>query len=640
MKKHFNFRGYAKRTIKATLNLIFLLSNITVLSRPFACSQKCDITCAKPLSPNSKVHTYINYRSQGANTARELVGWQTEIYRPDTGNCYGVTTFTFEYMQSFKSNQIADNWFGSSCLTFQGSDINPRADYALVAEYFGLSPEFSGTICFNPKIENFIFDWNIFLGLDCWYPGLYFRAHLPLTHSRWSLFDNDNNCCINNCPSSTNTSPLPECLIGTSTTTEPINSIKDAFVCGNPVDGQIFGANQSGCFDCCRMEDTKLADIDLILGWLAYSNNCGHFGIFLQYVAPTGTDYSRNRRNKNFGGTYFTPQIGNGHHNELGGGITCHTMLWDDQKYRSIAFYFEGNVTHMFSNKQCRLFDLCNNGAYSRYILLREFESDGVTPTGKLVRANNTEIVNKTLDIKIDAKVDFSFKFVYCHCGWAFDLGYNIYYHSKETIANKCNLNNNCFNNNYKYGVAGLTGACCFNYDITRPGGICFVDTSTETVNTDIVATVPNANLFDPNTGMVPEADVDTSGSSICLAWNSSSPTPIPPSTLVACDLLTAEDGFRPIQGDLTTPVILGENVINLDSGLSPAVLSNKIFGHLNYMWADKCGWNPFLGIGFEVEFGDNTNNCLTKNNCNNNNNNQIVGLNQWGIWIKGGFSF
>lgn len=625
-----------KQILKLGFNLLLLLS----LSSK---SQTNIINNTGELNTNSQVHTYINYRSQGANTARELVGWQTEIYRP-TYDFYWVTTLTFEYQRSFRNSNIAKDWFGASCLKFQGSEVEDRSTSALVANYFGLNPDFNEKLCFDPKIENFIFDWNVFFGLDPIITGLYFRAHFPFVHAKWTLFSKGNDCFINNCTSQTNTANLDQCFI--SDTTNPgVNSIRQALNPGTPQVGQFFGANKFGGICPNALVENKLADVDLILGLLILNGCCGHLGFYLQYVAPTGTNYNCSYNTVR---PYFWPQIGNGHHNELGAGITSHLMLYDNGFNSSCAVYLEGNVTHMFSNKQCRLFDLCS-GAYTRYMLLREFESDGTTPTGNLIMANNSSFNNRLVDIKIDAKVDFSLKVVYIYCNWALDLGYNIYYHSKEKLDNACKaclVNNNNNNlSNFKYGVAGLTGNCCFNYDLFKPTPeACYVETP-RIGNSGIVATVPNANSFEPNTGMVPEANVDTSGSSICLAYNSTLPEEILPPSTIVCSELTAENGFRPIQGDLNTPTILKNSDLNLNSGLSPAYLTNKFFFHLNYMWC-LCEFDSFIGIGGEVEFAPNNNtNCFsyckatnfTKLNCNKN---YKVGLNQWGIWIKAGLSF
>lgn len=657
---------------KSAFSLMLLLSSVpAVLGQccPTNNTNNCSTSggiCNSNLNKNSRVHTNILYRSQASNTARTLAGWQTEIWRPFCCDYYGVGTFAFEYGQTFKEERIARDWFGASCLSFQGSAVNNRSDNALVADYFGLGSNYDGSICFCPRIQNFNFVWDAFVGLDPWLPGLYFRGSLPLTHSRWTLRNgndhnnnnnNDNGCCnsVACCPSPTATGNFPECFISSATDTPVVSNIESALSCtpATTTASSIFGVNNSGCFNFCQMDDTKLAAVDLVLGYLLYSDDCYHLGIGIEYLAPTGTRYNGDEK---YSGTYFRPQIGNGHHNELGGVINGHAVLWDDQQSQSLAFYMLGSITHMFKDRQCRLFDLCPNGAYSRYMLLREYNTDGTA--GNLVRANNTSFANRVVDVEIPVKVDFSFEFVYCHCNWKAALGYNVYYHSHEEICdNNCNNNNNCYNNNNgcytcpttnnNYKVAGLTGSCCFPATVTY-GTTCDATIIGDTTS-GVTTAAPNATMFSTGNGALGTA-VTASGSA-CLAYSTVAVNDLLAtpgvSTTVACDSLYSVSTTPDATGFLTDS--------NLDwrSALSPAYLSHKLFGSINYMWCDECGWNPFLNIGFEVEF-DGGNNCdnecisnATSTNssvCGVNNvcrdNNERVGINQWGIWIKGGINF
>ena len=58
--------------------------------------------------------------------------------------------------------------------------------------------------------------------------------------------------------------------------------------------------------------------------------------------------------------------------------------------------------------------------------------------------------------------------------------------------------------------------------------------------------------------------------------------------------------------------------------------MSSKLFAHVQYN-ADPerhCAWNPFFGLGGEVEFAHSGNACLRTN------------VSQWGVWVKGGIAF
>ncbi len=611
---------------------------------------------------NNNVRTHINYRSQGANTARELVGWQHAIDLPDICQFYGAMYLAFEYQRTFRPCRLAESIFGSQCLNFQGSAVPNRSANALVADYFGLPATFSDRLCFCPRIENFIVDLGLYFGLDEYWQGGFLRFHLPLVHSRWELFDrNDDDCCNNNycCQTfTTTTAPVPTCLLGGETVSA--NNLQSALGTCNTVNG-FNGVNNSNCcgagISFCRLDDTRLADIDVILGWNFYNDPCYHLGLGIQYVAPTG--------NRPCGNYLFEPQIGNGKHHELGLFLTAHATLWDDQQYQNLSFWVQGNVTHMFGDCQRRTFDLCANGAYSRYLLLRQFQPSGALVAGQpLVQARCTPLANRYVDVEIDAKVDMSFKFAYQCCNWGLDIGYNVYYQSEESI--DCGRHNDhhngrnrrgCYDNNCNtdcrvsvapnvlYGVAGLTGSCCYNYTVTNLlGGTCQVTAANGTLPVNAIR--PTATAFDASAAVqIPTADITdipVGTSAICLAYNSELPTPSPaPGIGTTCDDLTAANGYRPvITSDINAAQLLNPcnpGVLNLRSALAPEVLTHKIFVHLNYIWADDCGWNPFLGVGAEGEFTPNHRDCHTNNNrCDH----HRLDLNQWGVWVKGGVSF
>jgi len=68
----------------------------------------------------------------------------------------------------------------------------------------------------------------------------------------------------------------------------------------------------------------------------------------------------------------------------------------------------------------------------------------------------------------------------------------------------------------------------------------------------------------------------------------------------------------------------------NLNLCESPSALTHKIFGHVNYTW-EKREYPGFLGIGAEAEFSS-----CKKDKCKK----KRAHINQWGVWIKGGFYY
>ena len=102
--------------------------------------------------------SFFSPRSQGTNTARELVGWQRFINKEAPHSVYGVCSITPEYLNSFRPERLAEYFWGSNELNISGSQVSTRTDNDLLADYFGLSPEFSSNILIAPKMKNFLTD--------------------------------------------------------------------------------------------------------------------------------------------------------------------------------------------------------------------------------------------------------------------------------------------------------------------------------------------------------------------------------------------------------------------------------------------------------------------------------------------------
>ena len=78
-----------------------------------------------------------------------------------------IVEFGIEYQRSFNNNDIAQCLFGKSCLQFQGSQVADRDPRALIADYFGLSDLFNGTLKFDPHIRNANFHFQSYADLHC-----------------------------------------------------------------------------------------------------------------------------------------------------------------------------------------------------------------------------------------------------------------------------------------------------------------------------------------------------------------------------------------------------------------------------------------------------------------------------------------
>lgn len=636
----------------------------------------CNSSCGSSCDTCNFGRNGIHYRSQGANTARELVGWQWEINRPFMCQNYGATYAAFEYQRSFKSKHIARSLFGESTLHFAGSQVSERRANALIADNFGLSRDFVGSIKFRPRIENYILDLGLYIGLDSCVQNLYLRFHMPIVFTRWQLRPTCyNNCCDPICSITGAGVPFDPCYVSStpaksgiitvpghlpsstiidhnltfSSAVRPAHSAQsiEQALSGNFLFGDMKTEWCSGRFSRRNRSRFGVADIDVILGYNFLSDDCYHLGFYLQAVMPTG-----NKRNDLF---VFDPIVGNGGHFELGLGISAHQVLWTGE-CSNLAFFFEGNVTHMFRSRQCRLFDFCN-GFLTRYLLLKEFDVNGTTATynGNLISA--TCFNNRRVDVRLDIKGDASIKLAYRWCEWGIDLGYNVYGQTHEVITRHCQ-ERECKLNNRSFGIKGTEGVCCFNYPIAiptgetasgaelLPAGFTFTPgipgaptapSGCPTLTSPITVTAlpdnntqPMANAFIViNTS---SAKPVASDCSVCLASNSNQITE--PTALT--DIIPA-NGF--IVVNRTRPMFVGLQDINLKSAEAPAALTHKFFAHINYTWADECGYDPHIGIGGEIEV-ESTHDRKPGRSAHGPFSCRRTAVNQWGVWIKGGFSF
>ncbi len=94
---------------------------------------------------------------------------------------------TLNFAQSYKNSLIAKDLFGSDYLTISGSQVPNRTTHDLLADNFGLAPDFQSRITFNPKIENIVLAFYFNKPLDQILSGLYVNVMFPVNYARWAL---------------------------------------------------------------------------------------------------------------------------------------------------------------------------------------------------------------------------------------------------------------------------------------------------------------------------------------------------------------------------------------------------------------------------------------------------------------------
>lgn len=452
--------------------------------------------------------------------------------------------------------------------------------------------DFRGAIAFKPTIDNIILDFNYQLGLDCWCYGLFTRINAQVVTTRWDL---GIRCREMNNISSQEAPVFPQCYMGP----EPVptaTSIREA-LSGSLIFGQMEQPLMFGAFPCGKLRKTAVANIDLIFGWNYIINEHAHSGVYLFTLIPTGTVPKSE--------VIFEPIVGNGNLWEIGPGITGHYDFLRKGNH-ILSFYWEAVLAHQFKRFQIRSYDLVGHGPFSRYMLLKEFNADGIYDDTLI---NAIDYCTRATRVGGSARFDGAVKLTYYYDRWGIDVGYNLYAKSPEKLCVVNDLFPSEYNNR-RLGVKGTEGTC-FRRFVPATGTIAGTG--------DLNSTQNQATAFQGGPIDNPSA-INLPGGEVPITWDS-------PTT---GNLIRAQDSNPPVIIDETmvngVPVKRPiTDVLDLKSGSLPHQLTHKIFVNIGYTALDRC-WEPQWNLGFEYEW-DGRRELLN-------------GLNRWGIWFKGAFSF
>jgi hypothetical protein len=616
-------------------------------------------------------HPYISIRSQSVDAARDLVGWTDKINLYDMENLYITGAVTLEGTSSFNAQEITRCLFGrfdcaqdcsSECndhspsITVSGSRVPNRGPNDWLADYFGLSTTFESKLFFKPHISNLLVDFNVYLGLDEWVSGLYFRAHAPIVSTRWDL--NFVEKPVNNGLT----------LLGYdagyfSPSAVPLNALvpdAESFFSDGDVPtltSVTFEPLGFSRFERTRQTKTALAEIQMVLGYNFFQNDNYHFGLNLRVYAPTG--------NRPDAFLLFQPIVGNGKHWEVGGGLSTHYAFWQSEcNESSFGVYLDANFTHLFKAHQRRTFDL-KGKPNSRYMLAERMgtkvlnlfahPNPGVVANATIPSAQFqsffTPVANLTsLKVNVSNAVqsDVVLLFNYYYCGLSFDVGYNLWAISCEKITQRCE----CVNR-FDTDLWALKGdSQAFGFDAASLAtSIPLSATQTGAANNNGGATINSGtnNFIDqnPNDGGIGGIRPTRNPGVDNPAFAQTAPPPIGNDS----EIVDRNDGTGLQMETSLNPVLFSLADVDFE-GARTKGFSNKVFAHFSYTWTDCDDILPYIGIGAKAEFGPrhHENNC-NSSNCNQSNQvrqtivNSCTGcercnISEWGVWVKGGVFF
>lgn len=365
-------------------------------------------------------------RSQSVNAARDLVGFCQILNRAHCG-FEGMLMAVPSYERSFRSYRIAQYFFDTDAIRITGSHVPDRNCNDFLADYFGLSPSFASTVSMVPRIESALVNFDAYLSYNAWY----LRVEAPICWSRWHY---DLNECIDN---NGTTTMFPALYMAEDQVQEPVTSFTDA-ICGNHTWGNV-GQGLDNSIICGPRHKHGCADLRMFLGWHIKRNERYYVGLNLILAAPTGSKIT--------GKYFFEPIVGNGHHWEVGVGFDGRVLVWECEGDHTVSLYGTIHATHLCRALQQRAFDFTLNGFASRYLLLKEFNSDG-NYNGNIVPACN--ITTLPCHVWAGGQFDIVGMIGYQSRGLELDFGYNAWIRTREHISICGSIPSN------RYGIKGI----------------------------------------------------------------------------------------------------------------------------------------------------------------------------------------
>jgi hypothetical protein len=613
----------------------------------------CFISTITTCNRSKLITPYYSMRSQALSSMQELVGWANFVNKTNECNLYGAWALTSEYTHSWRPSLIKNCFFGQDLyipckgkeyLVISGSlvsDRNPSHDW--LADYFGLPTDFVSHVFFTPKVQNALLDFNCYIGLDNWYPGIYIRMHLPYVHTSRTLGMKEE--VINGGTNDYLAGYFTPSAVSRNGLLNNFTEYAQLGLVPRLPDGVTFEPLANARFSGCKsVSTTSFAEIEIATGWNILRDQDYHLGFNFRFALPAGS--------KPKGLILFEPIVGNGHHWLVGAGITGHIMVWEHAcKNSSLSGYVDGNVYHFITNTQIRFFDLKNKNN-SRYMLAQRLAlpiadglrgSDDGTLTFSVPSAQFKSVYApvanvSTFPVKISTafQTDVTAMAHYQLDDMSIDFGYNFWYRSCE----KVDIDPDCLPPKLVQRNWALKGdAHMFGYN---------------EVNNEPVALSASQSEANIHTGLNfgPGKDI-TQGIANGGALGSTIDNPI--EAFSDLDTLHSQPGGNEQINTSIPPRFIRPSSLDICSASTESTI-HTLFVHFSYEWESRCISTPYIGIGGKISCAFQDNNPFKQVNVSRCPNacsaSQCVSCRpclreclscaicEWGVWLKGGIAY
>lgn len=391
--------------------LLFILSMTSFYLRADNC---CD-----------RSHTFFVPRQITTNSVFELAlnnyHWYHE--RPDDENFHFGFYGTLFFQQSTKSKNIARYFLRGEqeCLNFHEVNEDPDAIESL---WFGLESDvntnFNATFSMNPRRRAFGSCFNLLFAKQWnYHSALWFNIVFTVMRADHKLRMCE---CVEELDG-----PLSNFELGTI---DEFTSV----ICALNNPEWCFGR-----FSDCTLKRTGVDDIQLKLGydWYYSEKHRSHVSPYLVGTIPTGQ-----RQRSKF---IFEPLVGS-KNGSVGAGINTDVRLWASDS-QSLAWLVDLKYRFVFSARQCRSFDLCVNGDWSRYLLVVPQDQHLATEPG-------INLFSLSAKVQPGSTIDFwtALHWQCDCCSLNVEIGYDFWWRQKEKICLK-----NCLPEGF--GIFDIAGA-------------------------------------------------------------------------------------------------------------------------------------------------------------------------------------
>ena len=355
-----------------------------------------------------KSHTFFVPRQITTNSVFELALNNYDRYQgwdPEDGYHFAIYATPF-YQRSSKGEKIARYFLrgGNQSLTF--NEINEDLN-ALCSLWFGIESDVntqfaSGAFCMDPRRTaygsyfntSFANRWgNNALWLHIGFAAMRVKHELRIHSSLEEI-----------------AGPLSNFKLGTL---DEFTSIIDAL---NNAEWNF------GKFSTCRLSKGGVDDVQLKLGYDRFygEEEYNHVSLYFVGTIPTG----KQQRSE----FIFEPLVGS-KSGSIGAGINSGYTFYCGEKY-DISWLFDLKYRSVFSADQCRSFDLCKNGEWSRYLLVVPQDQHLATQPG-------INLLSGTAHVRPGSTIDLWTALNWSWHEYNIEFGYNFWWRQKERVTLK-----------------------------------------------------------------------------------------------------------------------------------------------------------------------------------------------------------